>query len=790
MKLPYSWIKESLPSDLSAEKLAEVLTLLGLEVDSIDVPELPFTGVVVAKVLSTERHPNADHLVVAQVFDGCSVTQVVCGAPNCRKDLVTAFAKVGASLVSEGKRFKIKRSKLRGVESNGMLCAAEELGFAQSSGILELPSDSPLGEDLSKLFSDAIFSITLTPNLGHCASLQGVLRELSASLEIPYSLPEIALKESKEKIDSLLTVNCVEETKCLRYACRIIKNVKVAPSPEWLQERLLKCGLRAINNVVDVTNYVLWELGHPLHAFDYAKIEGSQIVIKNAEERRPFTTLDGLERELDSDALLICDGQKPIAIAGIMGGECAEVGEETQHIVLESAYFAPSSIRKTSKKLGLSTEASKRFERSTDPNSVLIALNRAAALISEIAGGDIVQGVIDCRLSDFPKREVVCRASRVESVLGLSLSIAEIKNIFDRLGFSYRYEDSFYVEIPTYRADICAEIDLIEEIARIYGYTNLPKTPAPYRTSFLPHSPMFLFEKRARESLLRQGLQEVISCDLIGPSLLKPFEAKDHIHILNPTSIEQSILRQSLLPGMLQIAKHNIDRKNPHLTLFEVGRAHFREQDSFKEQSILSILLTGSSSTRHWKGSAEAFDFYDLKGVIENFFLAMAVKAPLFERSTLCSFHPGRQANLFIDAVDVGAIGEIHPDILHHFGISQPILFAECNLHDLFRLRKDAVKMVDLPTFPGSERDWTLSLSKEIPCERIFQLIRTFAPSLLEEVFLLDLYQNAALGEGVKNATFRFFYRDRSRTVQQQEVDLKHFSLIEKVAASLEDVIL
>ncbi|MDP1835105.1 MAG: phenylalanine--tRNA ligase subunit beta [Chlamydiales bacterium] len=794
MKLPFSWIKECIATKLPAGKVADALTMLGLEVEGIDTSPMSFTGVVVGQVVKTERHPDADKLTVAMVSDGQETVQVVCAAPNCREGLITAFAKIGGTLTDpEGKTFKIKKAKLRGVESNGMLCAEDELGLSQShDGIIEFPVDTVLGTDLQQLYGDAVFDISLTPNLGHCASLQGVLRELAAFLDTSYSLPQVYIDDGdSEQIKTEASVSIEDTTKCPRYACRVIKNVKIAPSPKWLQDRLLQCGLRPINNIVDATNYVLWELGHPLHAFDYDKLAGHKIVVRTAKEDEQFVTLDGQTRKLNTESLLICDDEKPVALAGIMGGQNSEVGDETQNVLLESAYFEPSNIRRTSRFLGLTTEASRRFERAADPNGVITALDRAAVLIQELAGGEIVKGLVDIKNSEFSDRKIVCRLSRIQGIIGQHLAAGEVEGVFRRLGFPCTWDgqELFSIRVPTYRADIHAEIDLIEEVARIYGYDNIERQPAYYHTSTLPHAPIFLFERQSRQRLLSQGLQEFMTCDLIGPSMLDVLpnigDNPTQVRVLNPTSAEQSILRQSLLPGMLQAIRYNVDRKNLNVGAFEIGRTHFLEGKNFKEQSVVGIILTGKSRPHSWEQHPGPFDFYDLKGIVEDFLSDMSMPSPSFEVSKLSTFHPGRQASVLINGIDVGAIGEVHPDILGRLDVTQRILFAELNLHDLYRLKGDSPKMVELPQFPGSERDWTISLSEKVTCGTVFSLIRQFAPALLEQVSLLDLYRSEKLGSGVKNVTFRFFYRDRTRTVQQEDVDSKHTRLIEKVTTGL-----
>lgn len=796
MRVPLSWLKEYIDIKLPPIEIAKVLTQAGLEVDAIEPIDLPFSNVVVGKVTGTEKHPNADKLCVAAVTDGNEIFQVVCGAQNCRPGLVTAFAKVGATLPDEElKPFKIKRSKIRGVESFGMLCSSKELRLSdEDQGIIELGEEFPIGSDLSVIFSDAIFEISLTPNLSHCNSILGVARELHAKTEAPLSQPSFTmLREMPDgELHAQAAVKVENSKLCPRYACRLIKNISIAPSPQWMQNRLRASGIRPINNIVDITNYVLLEMGHPLHAFDYGRIEGGKIVVRNAQQRESFVTLDGIERTLHSDDILICDAAKPIALGGIMGGSNSEISPETTDVLLESAYFNASAIRSTSKRLGLSTDASKRFERGTDPNGVLKALNRAAMLMEQIAGGKVAKGIIDAKTGSFPKLTVPCRVSRSNKIIGTQLGIGEIEDIFKRLGFKYTFngDDSFDVEVPTYRNDISTEIDLIEEIARIYGYDNLCTPASPFQSSKLPHSEVYLFENEIRSRMLAEGLQEFLTCDLIGPKILEiadgPIRSeKGLIHVLNPTSIEQSCLRTSLLPGLLQVVKYNYDHQNQNISGFEVGRIHFEDEGKYREQTILGIVLTGMDRPHHWQNKPEEVNFYGMKGIIENLLHELGIDASQYKNTGLSYFHTGRQASVFVDGLELGSFGEIHPSILRRLDVPQRILFGEFNLHDLYTLRRSDAEMVPIARFPCSERDWTITIKEKVLIDQLFTLIRAVESPLLEEVSLLDIYRSEKLGPGIKNVTIRFRYRDNHKTISLETVDREHARITDKVRSLL-----
>jgi len=794
MKFLLSWLKEYIDVQESPAEIAKILTSLGLEVDTISALGKGFEGVVVGRVVSVEKHPNADKLCVAIVNDGLEDFQVVCGAKNCRPGILTAFAKVGASLTDrDGKIFQIKKTKIRDVESFGMLCAEDELSLAkESDGILEFSSQIKEGSDVAKLYEDTLFEISLTPNLGHCMSLLGIASELSAATCKAVCVPEVFVDESSSKVSSQIKVLVNDSNKAPRYCCRVIQGVSMGASPEWMQRRLLASGVRPINAIVDVTNYVFLETGQPLHAFDLAKIPSRQLIVRSAKDNESIVTLDGQERILKAQDLLICQGESvenslPIAIAGVMGGANSEVDETTKDILLESAYFDSSSIRLTSKRLGLQTDASRLFERKADPNISLYALDRAAMLINALAGGQTCQEALDVALQIFQEKQLSCRLSRVNSLLGTHLGSGEVENIFNRLNFGHRWDgkDAFIVQIPTSRRDINEEIDLVEEVARIYGYDNIPKIKPEFHSSLLPHTPMYVFEKKVRARALAEGLQDVLTCDLIGPSILNivgnqlmPSEAV--IKVLNPTSIEQSILRTSLLPGLLQAAKYNYDHHTHDFSAFEIGRIHFKDKEQYKEQSVIGIVMTGKVAPHHWDKKPRDCDFYDLKGIVVNLLETLGCKEPKFASNDLESFHTGRQATFSIDGLGVGSMGEVHPSIVHRLDLPQRIYFAEINLNDLYQFRKGQALMKELAIFPASSRDWTVTISKDQPVDQIIDEIKNVSSPLLEKVFLQDLYESDKLGANKRNVTFHFVYRDNEKTVSQADVDNEHSRIIEE----------
>lgn len=793
MRVPLSWLKDFVKLDLSNEALADLLTLAGLEVDKVEPTSFSFKGVVVGEVKETAQHPNADKLKVAQVFDGTETLQVVCGDPKCSVGMKVALATIGGTLTDkEGKAFKIKKSKLRDVESFGMLCAEDELGLAESSdGILVLGADAVPGTDLTDLLGDVIFEISLTPNLGHCMSLYGVARDVAALLDQKASLPPVKIETSGTRCDVAADVKDGEN--CNRYMARKVRGVKIGPSPDWLKTRLENAGVRSINNVVDVTNYVMLEVGQPLHAFDAKKVQGQKILVDSTDKEISFETLDGEKRKIPPGILMIHDGKGPIAVAGVMGGVNSEVEEGTTEIILEAAHFNPSAVRRGSKALGLRSESSARFEKGVDFAMVPVALDRAAALIAELGGGTIDEGKVDCVSKEQKKRVIKLRLERCNAILGTKLSLSEIESFLKRLEMEIKGEgDTLHVTVPTYRNDIYSEIDLIEEVARIYGYNNIKKREARVVNSPLPHNVMYLVEKEVRERLIASGLQEFLTCDLISPelaelSLEKHLGEKEEIPVLKPSSVDQSILRTSLLPGMLQAVKHNFDRQNEDLAAFEIGRIHFKDGNEYHERLTAAILLTGKRRPYHWEQKTEETDFFDLKGILENLLEGFHIEKHTFESSRLKSFHPGIQAEISVNDLRLGALGEVHPDRLKKLGIEKRVYFAQIDLHDLKKVKGKEKKMTSLPQFPGSDRDWTATFHRDIPLGKVFDVITVFPSKLLKGVKLLDVYESEKLGKDKKNITFRFTYRSDKQTVEQPQVEKEHTRLIEEIQKKFSD---
>ncbi len=613
---------------------------------------------------------------------------------------------------------------------------------------------------------DPVFELSLTPNLGHCMSALGIARELAAALQLP-------LKQPPQKTPPLhpleKQVALRDFSLCPRYMCRLIEAVKVGSSPDWLKQQLELCGVKSINHVVDATNYIMMKTGQPLHAFDYDLLEGN-LSIGPSKTAQKFLCLDGVEREIPAGALLISDALKPVAVAGIMGGANSAVSEKTTRVLLEGAYFDPISIRNTSKQMALRSESSQRFEKGVDPVGIEAALHEACQLI-----GGTLKGGVDLKKSPFTPKTIRYRPEKVNHWLGTKLSVTEMEEIFQRLGFKTKQDQ---VEVPLYRSDITEEIDLVEEIARIYGYNNIDRSTPRCATSSIPDDPVYLFERDLQRQLVGVGLFEFLTCDLISAKLgeiarqVTP-PSMEFLRATYSKSEEYSVLRTSLLPGLLQIVKGNLDQKNLSISAFEIGRIHFLQKEEIVEIPMVALILTGKAALPHWSHKGTDVDFFDLKGLVESL-----IKGA-FVPSNHLSFHPGRQADIHVGDLIVGSLGEVHPNLLAKFDIDQRVYYAELNLLHLMKLKQSAVKMTPLPQFPASERDATLTLAPQMAIETIFQASAALHSPLLETIELIDLYHPA--GSDHKNATFRFTYRDNRKTISFEEVESEHAKMMEQI---------
>lgn len=758
MKLPLSLLRSFLDLQETPQQIAETLTLLGIEVDAIESEAIEYKGVVIGEVRAVKPHPNSNKLQIATVWDGGKAHEIVCGAANCRAGIRVPFARLGAQLPG----LTIQKAEIRGVVSEGMLCAADELGLPNTvDGLLELPANAPIGHPAEELLWDPVFVLSFTPNLGHCLSAFGIARELSAALEIPLKIPTVHSLPSEKTVKT--------EANCPRYMGRLFENVNIAPSPFWLERQLLAAGMTPRNNGVDITNYILLKWGQPLHAFDADKLKGHLRVLPLAQET-PFKTLDSVDRLLPAGTLVIADERGPVAIAGIMGGWDTAVSPETHRIFLEVANF--TDIRKTAKLLGLRSESALRFEKGVDPSLAPLALQEASALFEQLAGARAAPKCVDTHPAPFPQKKLRCRLRRVNQVLGSRLSLSELEHLFARLDLHPQStgHETLEVTVPLYRLDLQEEIDLVEEAARIYGYNNLERRTPHFSSTSIPHDPLFLFTALLKKQLVALGLQEFLCSDLISPQLAALIPNIDPLKALRAKSEEYSTLRPSLLPGLLQAAQHNAAHQTFSLNAFEIGKIHFRRIDPV-ETSMLGLLLCGTEAPHHWETKSRPTDFYLLKGKIEALCHSLKL-TPTFGHSTHPLFHPGRQAVLTIDSEAIGTLGELHPELTEKFGLKERMFYAELHVDALLKRWRPHVQMEPLPAYPASERDWTVSTDKT--AAHFFEAIRSFHSPLLESFALLDLYDH----DKGRNLTFRFVYRDPLKTISTEEVEAVHAKLL------------
>ncbi len=796
MKVSLSSLKEYIDINLSTPDLCQVLTLAGIEVDEVIENPLSFQKVIAATILEVVSHPNSDHLKITKVSNGTEVLQIVCGAENCRAGMRTALAQIGATLCFDGKSVKIAKSKLRGIESYGMLCGADELGLLDSAeGILELSDQIAEGTDLKEVFKDTIFQLSLTPNLGHCMSVYGIARDLSALLQLPLKFPYYSLQEEEIPIENLISVELIDQTQCERYACRILQGVSVAPSPLWLKKKLEQVGFHSVNNIVDIGNLILQELGQPIHIFDYQAITDHTLQITSKTPFLELETLDSNTRLIPPDVLMICDPEKPLAFAGVIGGKSSAISDETSDVLIEAAYFTPQAIRKSSKWLKKKTDASQRLEKGIDPDFIPKALDYAAYLLQKVAGGKIAKGMIDKKTHSFAPKKIICRPQRVNHILGTQLSPSDIFTLLFSSGMHVIEQslEQLLVFVPLFRHDLNHEIDLIEEIARLYGYNNIVKTTPNHISSPLLHCANYQLEKQLRAYLLEEGLQEFITCNLISPDQAKKttentLPQSSVISVLQPHSLDQSVLRPSLLPGLLQVVKHNYDRENQDLSGFEMGKIHFHSKDEYIEQSAIGIILTGKSSPYHIDPKPRTYDFFDLKGIIENLCNLLHMDSIVFSPSHLHNFHPNRQAIIKCQDSVIGSLGELHPRHGSNLGIEQRMYFAEINIEELKPFLKKTLLVKPLTSFPGSERDWTITLADKVSIDSILEIIKENSSALLEKITLLDLYKSCQIGKDRKNITFRLFYRDKTKTIEFEAVEKEHHRITEAVMNKLQQL--
>ncbi len=793
MKISLNLLKEYIDlNGIPAEEIAEKLTVSGLEIEEVDNKAETYKNFVVGFVKEHKKHPNADKLSVCTVSTDTDEFNAVCGAPNVAKGQKIAFAKIGAIIPEGG--FKISKTKIRGEVSEGMICSEKELGLSQDhSGILVLDENLETGKPLADVLglNDVIFEVSITPNRPDALSHIGVARDLAAIYNKLLKIPQIKISEEQETIEDFASVEIQNKNACPRYTARVITNVEVKDSPEWLKSKLRAIGLRPINNIVDITNFVLHEIGQPLHAFDLDKLSGNKIIVKNAKEGELFVTLDSKKRELKANDLMICDAEKPVAIAGIMGGENSEVSYETKNILLESAYFNPTFIRKTAKRLVLSTDASYRFERGTDPNITVWAADRAARLIAELANGKIIKNTIDVYDNKIEPIEVEIRFSRISKILGYEIPDENVKNILQKLGMKIIEEnsESLKVEVPTFRPDIEREIDLIEEVARIYGYDKIP-TVERIAVTLNEKNDESEFVNNVRNILTSLGFYETVSTSL-QPKEIASITGNE-IEVLNPQNLEMAALRTSLLPGALQSILKNINVGEKNLKLFEIGHVFNKKSsdiksfEDFTEKENLILTVTGKSGQNFWYEKERQIDFYDLKGAVNTFLEKIQLDNKLNDS------YNGIQNKLYdytfektFDNKIIGFGGALSKTFLKKFDIDQEVFVFEFDLDELKKVKTGNKYFNELLKFPKVVRDCAFIVQKDVNAEEIIEALYKSGTKLLKNIKVFDLFESTSLGANKKSLAFSLEYFDKERTLTDDEVEKAFNNSIKNVVSTL-----
>ncbi len=792
MFVSYKWLQDYVNlSGVSAVELAERITKSGIEVEGVEVLNEGITGVVVGQVVERVQHPNADKLSKCQVDIGQGEpVQIICGAPNVAQGQKVAVATVGAVLPGN---FKIKRAKLRGEESNGMICSLTELGVEAkvvpkeySEGIFVFPQDAEVGTNAIALLNrdDQVLELGLTPNRADCLSMLGVAYEVAAILGREVKLPEIDVQPVPEKATDYITVKVEANEDNPLYAAKVIKTVKIGPAPLWMQTRLMSAGIRPHNNVVDITNYILLEYGQPLHAFDYDRLGSKEILVRRAHDGEKFVTLDDVERTLTSDHLVITNGTEPVALAGVMGGANSEVTSDTTTVLLEAAYFTGGTVRKASKDHGLRSEASARFEKGVDPNRVRAAGERAAYLIAKYAGGEVLEGASEVDTLTVEPAVVSITLEKLNNVIGTNLTVQDVEAIFERLQFTVNVEENVItVTAPTRRGDIKIEEDLIEEVARLYGYDNIPKT-LPIGSA----TPGKLSDYQEKRRIVRQylegaGLYQAVTYSLTSEEKAAQFalEKRDFIRLAMPMSEDRSILRLSIMPQLLEVVKYNSARQNDSLAVYETGAVFLANGNEVlpEEQEHLAGAITGLWHSHSWQGEKKAVDFYVLKGILEGLFAKLGLADSVtYVQAKVDNMHPGRTAEILLNGQRIGFVGQVHPTMQKELDLKDTYVF-ELSLKAVLEEATAPLRYEAIPRFPSITRDIALVVDKETVSGVLKDIIETAGGKLLKEVSVFDLYEGDRMEEGKKSIAYSLKYMDPERTLTDEEVTKVHAQVLE-----------
>ncbi len=799
MKFTLNWLQNYVDiQGLSPDKLADHLTMLGLEVDEIAPLYQDLVALKTGLVISAESHPDADKLTVCQVRIGDEIYQIVCGAPNVRQGLAVVVALPGTVLPGN---FKIGKSKIRGVESLGMICSERELGLSnEHDGIMELPEGTLHGQSFLKAMAldDIFVEVDLTPNRPDCASVIGIAREIAGVLRKPLTLPIQGAAIPATSKDFSVEIQANEL--CPRYAARLIKNVKIGPSPWWLRKCLLNVGLRPINNIVDITNFVMLEYGQPLHAFDFDTLAGSKIVVRTPRQSEmSFATLDDAARQLDSEMLMICDGEKPIAVAGVMGGLNSEVTGTTTTILLESACFNPVSIRKTARKLNMATDASYRFERGVDPDGTINALNRAVGLICELAGGQAPEDGYDCYPGKRELSTLDLSISRTNSLLGIDLTGDKISELLESIGINCRSEERDLLKVmpPSFRIDIEREADLVEEVARLYGYNNIPATLPEVKLSYPEQDSNRLRRLKLAERLTSIGYTEAINYSFISEKhvgMLNISAVDDRsrgVQLLNPLSEDQAVMRTTLLPGLLENVRRNINHQKTAIKMFEIGKVFTPVGNNVqpKEKTMLSGVLSGNrhgeSSPLHYK--PEPVDIFDAKGCVEFIIREMelgpigdaeAIHFALSENEGEPFAEDGFYLDILSGSSRIGSLGKIKTEVLRRFSIKHDVYYFDLFYDRICDQNTVSKQFSSLPVFPSVKRDIALVVSEQVSAGELLAKVQNSRDKLIESCEIFDVFQGTKIPEGYKSVALTITYRSQTKTLTEKNVEKSHSKIV------------
>jgi len=794
MKVPLKWLKDYVDIDIPVDELARKLTLAGLEVSDIQVIGGSWDKVIVGRILAVNPHPNADRLRLASVDLGSRQITVVCGAPNLVVDDIIAFALVGARLIDghTGKVEELKPAKIRGVISEGMICAEKELGISDNyEGILVLPREFEIGRPLADYLGEIILDIDITPNRADCLSVMGIAREVAAITGHPFRMPDLEYEEGSKGAESYASVQIKDPELCPRYCAGIIDGITIKPSPQWMQDRLAACGARPINNIVDVTNYVMLEFGQPLHAFDYREIRGQKIIVRRAVDGEIMYTLDEVERKLSGDILLIADAERAVAVAGIMGGLSSEVRDSTTTILLESANFSQAAIHRGSQQLKLGSEASARFEKGLNPELALMAVKRATQLMAQLGGGKVARGIIDVYPGKKERKPIPVSEAEVKRILGMDVSEDNIKKCLESLGLHCKKggKGIVLVEVPWWRTDINIPVDLVEEVARATGYENIPESmlssPLPTGESI----PDVAFRRNLQDIMVGCGFQEIITYPLTSLEVLgrlSPISGKqdpEPLKMANAMSRELEYLRTSLRAGILNALARNQRNRENNIRLFEIARVFTpRPKDLPVENEILCGLIDSLVPDTYWQHKSYPVDFYFVKGIVETVLTRLGIEAVYLPGNDV-TLNPAKCADVMAGSIKIGVIGEVHPAVLRQFDITDPAFLFELDVDRLLKLASRPLIYKAVSKYPGTMRDIAVLLDAGIDYQKIADIVRSF--NLVSDLQLFDLYAGEQVPEGKKSIAFRVVYQAADRTLKDEEVDKVQQRILERLSKEL-----